>query len=153
IDASGNIYVADQNNSRIAEFEPDGDFIRAFGADVELPDGGTALETCETMCQPAEQGSAAGQMFIPTNVAFGPAGKLYVSDQQNNRIDVFDVSSADVTFDRAFGFDVLAPGDNADFESCSLSCIAGDAGSGAGMLNAPDDLVYDGVGKLYVAER
>jgi DNA-binding beta-propeller fold protein YncE len=157
IDGSGDIWVAELNNNRISEFDPNGNFIRAFGGDVALPADpmGSALETCTdtTGCRDADQGSAAGQFTLPSGVAFDAAGNLYVANSGINRIDVFDVSAPTVTFVRGFGFDVLGPGDNMNFESCTVSCIGGEGGTSPGMLAEPRELALDGAGKLYVSER
>jgi hypothetical protein len=48
--SNGNLYVADQGNFRIDEFEPSGAFVRAFGTDVVLSgqhNNGANFEVCE----------------------------------------------------------------------------------------------------------
>jgi predicted membrane-bound mannosyltransferase/sugar lactone lactonase YvrE len=53
------------------------------------------------------QGSDAGQLESPRNVALGPNGNLYVADAGNNRIQVFDSQGFHVT---EFGVPGTGPG-------------------------------------------
>src|SRR5262249_9220023 len=84
-------------------------------------------------------GKRAGQTSRPQGLAvdFEP-GRLYVADQRNNRIDVFE---ADGSFAFAFGWGV-ADGE-AELQSCgpkasppSAVCRKGLAGVGAGAVDA-----------------
>jgi hypothetical protein len=67
---TGRLYVAERGNDRISVFEADGEFVMAFGWDVN-PGGGTGLETCTTAtgCQAGSPGSGAGQLQNPTEIA------------------------------------------------------------------------------------
>jgi len=90
-----------------------------------------------------EPGTEAGQFEDPSDLAVNDAtGDVYVADKGNNRIDEFD---ADGTFVQAWGWGV------ADglpmFETCTLSCQAGIAGSGKGQLDEPEQLAVDNSGK------
>jgi tripartite motif-containing protein 71 len=152
IDGAGNLYVADTGNNRISEFRADGTFIRAFGANVD-GNGGT-FEVCTTAstCQAGVPGSDAGQLNTPTGIALDGAGNLYVSDLNNERIDVFN--TAGPSFTRAFGWDVAEPNTGGAFEVCPTqgACRLGDVGGGAGQLNLPFGLALDG-SSLYVADQ
>lgn len=67
--SDGVVYVADTHEHRIALFTPDGQLISTFGS----------------------MGTEPGQMIYPTDVAFGPEGRIYVSEfGGNDRIQVFD---------------------------------------------------------------
>lgn len=96
-------------------------------------------------------GSAAGQCDRSQGVAIDPvAERLYVADERNNRIDVFDTVTG--TFVEAFGWKVN-PGGSNQLEVCTASCQRGSAGAGAGQLNAPTSISVDPVSHaLYVAE-
>jgi hypothetical protein len=90
-----------------------------------------------------EAGHEAGQFEDPSDLAVNTAtGDVYVVDKGNNRIDEFDSSG---TFIQAWGWGV------ADglpmFETCTLSCQAGIAGSGAGQLDEPEQIAVDNSGK------
>ena len=79
INATGHIYVADEENSRIQVFTPSGEFATAFGT----------------------YGSDAGELDTPVGIAVNSTGYVYVADADNNRITVFSPSGG---FETAFGF-------------------------------------------------
>jgi sugar lactone lactonase YvrE len=65
----GAIYVADgYGNSRIVKFSRDGKFLKEWG----------------------KNGAADGEFDIPHAIAWDPAGKLFVSDRENARVQIFD---------------------------------------------------------------
>lgn len=67
--SSGEIFVADGYvNSRMVKFNKDGKFIKDWGL----------------------RGTDAGQFHTPHVIASGPEGNLYVSDRENDRIQIFD---------------------------------------------------------------
>jgi hypothetical protein len=90
---SGNVFVADTGNARVAVFGPTGAFVRAFGWGVA--DGGAQPEVCSTSCQAGIPGSGPGQLSRPTAIAFGnaagdaSAGKVFVADAGNNVVEEF----------------------------------------------------------------
>jgi DNA-binding beta-propeller fold protein YncE len=68
--ANGDVFVSDGYiNSRIVQFNKDGQFVRIFG--------GT-------------KGGAPGQLTLPHGVAVDSRGRVLVSDSDNKRISVFD---------------------------------------------------------------
>ncbi len=68
-DAEGNIFVSDgYGNSRVAKFDKDGNFIKAWG----------------------QRGSAPGEFHLPHSLAIDNAGRVYVGDRENKRIQIFD---------------------------------------------------------------
>jgi DNA-binding beta-propeller fold protein YncE len=80
---AGNVLVADPGNRRVQEFTAGGGFVRAFGADVDAPAGGTAFEVCtvEANCQagPAGDGVPVGQFAtnFPKRLAVDGTGAVY----------------------------------------------------------------------------
>jgi sugar lactone lactonase YvrE len=80
IDASGNLYVADGFNNRVLEYNTplttDTTADRAFG-------------TCGGF-KFACSGISANSLNDPTGVAVDKAGRLYVADNQNNRVVAYD---------------------------------------------------------------
>jgi NHL repeat len=64
-DQTGDVYVADTGNNRVDEFEANGKFVRAFGANV----GGPGEETCMLICSPGSPGSAPGNLEAPVFIA------------------------------------------------------------------------------------
>ena len=66
VDRSGNIYVADTLNCRVQILNPDGKFLRAFGA----------------------QGDRPGQFIRPKGIAVDSEGHVYVADAEFNNFQV-----------------------------------------------------------------
>ena len=99
IDASGDVWVADYNNSRVEEFSAAGAFIKAIGWGVG--NGKSELETCTSGCQAGISGSGEGQFSKPAGIAINQAtGDVYVVDKGNNRIEEFEAGGK---FVRKFG--------------------------------------------------
>jgi DNA-binding beta-propeller fold protein YncE len=68
-DTQGDIFVADgYDNSRVAKFTKDGDFVKSIGT----------------------RGNAPGQFNTPHTIANDAKGNIYVGDRGNQRIQVFD---------------------------------------------------------------
>jgi DNA-binding beta-propeller fold protein YncE len=78
-DAAGNIFVADgaAGNTRIAEFDKNGKFIRSWG----------------------KKGTATGQFASVDSIAADAQGNIYAADSGNKRVQVFDNTG---TFKTAF---------------------------------------------------
>ena len=72
IDASGNFWVADTGNHRIAEFNAKGEFQRASGS----------------------EGTENGQFKNPRGIATDTAGNVWVADTGNNRIQELSPAGA-----------------------------------------------------------
>ncbi len=68
-DKAGNIYVADgYGNARVAKYEPSGKYIMSWG----------------------NRGTAPGQFNVVHGIAIDAQGNVYVADEGNRRIQVFD---------------------------------------------------------------
>jgi streptogramin lyase len=67
VDRNGNVYVTDNMGHRIQKFSSDGQYITKFG----------------------EFGSDPGMLIEPSYLHIGSTDKIYVSDTDNNRIQVF----------------------------------------------------------------
>jgi ABC-type Fe3+ transport system permease subunit/DNA-binding beta-propeller fold protein YncE len=104
---NGNLYVADTHYHRVVIFSPEGKLIDEFG----------------------KFGQEGGCFIYPTDVAFSPDGRIFVSEYGgNDRISVFSPQH--------------------DF----LYCF-GTPGSGPGQFSRPSALCVDSAGKcLYVAD-
>jgi hypothetical protein len=122
----------------------------ALGA-LLLAAGSAAAASPLNFCPP---GTAAAHCVGPTGVAVDQSsGHVYIADQVNNRIDVFDASGK---FLQAFGWGVLngAP----EPQVCSTACEPGIPGSGPGQMYNPSSLAVDNspgpsAGDLYVFDR
>jgi DNA-binding beta-propeller fold protein YncE len=82
---SGDIYVADGHggttNDRIVKFAKDGKFITAWG----------------------KHGKAAGEFDTPHGIALDSAGRVYVADRANNRVQIFEPDGKFVAEWKQFG--------------------------------------------------
>ena len=83
--ANGDIFVSDghggDTNARIVKFSKEGKFIAAWG----------------------KRGSGPGEFALPHALAIDSAGRLFVADRGNNRIEIFDQDSKFIAEWRQFG--------------------------------------------------
>lgn len=135
--ATGDVYVVDQSNHRIQQFDASGDFVRAWGRDVVRTGmnndvSTSAFEVCDTQhpttpndpadCkQGVSSGTTGGQMNTPQGIAVDDAtDAVYVTDGGRLRVQEF---TAEGEFVRAWGRDVVIAGQPNDvgttaFEVC-----------------------------------
>ena len=141
VDDDGLVYVCNGNNSRIEVFGTDGTFVKQFGVghlsypwgvtvnnkQVYVADsgsnrisvfnlGGHLIRTI------GSRGSGPGQFNWPTAVAISPDGDMYITDNNNHRVQVF---SPDGVFQREFG---------------------------KGQLNSPRDILITADGQVLLAD-
>lgn len=168
VDASDNIYVADEGNSRIQKWGP--------GATT----GSTVAGLVATGNFP-NPGSAANQLNRPKDVYVDSNGTIFISDYQNCRIQKWTQgSSTGVTIAGQ-----NKPGDAAEFlagptnlffdssgnmfisdfgnhriqkwapNAISGTTVAGGkvAGSGSNLLSSPTGIFVDQAGNIYIADK
>jgi DNA-binding beta-propeller fold protein YncE len=112
VDAAGRMYVADTYNLRVQVLDSAGHYLRQWpisGANtfdsphIEVGPGGQVFITdpeahvviaYDGTGRPLGQwggfGSAAGQFHKPISLAFDDAGRVYVTDAYNHRVQVFE---------------------------------------------------------------
>ncbi|HEY1687988.1 MAG TPA: hypothetical protein VGF95_03905 [Solirubrobacteraceae bacterium] len=151
-EATGDVYVADQENARIDEFSSWGQFIRAFGKEVnktkveEKGAGASIDEAEENVCTQAEveaeaveckagvAGAGAGAMNHPEGISVNPInGDVYIMDFSNHRVDEFTPQG---TFLLSFGKEVNVTKKTnictqAEIENESVTCGVGKTGKSA----------------------
>ncbi len=115
VDAAGRMYVADTYNLRVQVLDPGGRYLRQWpisGANtfdsphIALGPGGQVFVTdpeahlviaYDGAGRPLGQwggfGVAAGQFHKPISLAFDGAGRVYVTDAYNHRVQVFELGS------------------------------------------------------------
>jgi sugar lactone lactonase YvrE len=163
-DASGNVYVGDSNNDRVQKFSSLGVFERAWGKDVVSTGPGDTMSGGFEICVAADSDvckagstttAAGGELNSPESVASDSAGRIYVADGSNHRIQRFDSSG---NFQRAWGKDVAAggPGNTGTaFEICSSGadiCKIGVAASAGGEFSGLNGVGADSAGNVYTTE-
>jgi hypothetical protein len=146
-DSAGFVYVVERNNHRIDKFDASGNWLRAWGKNVN---GGGVFGICTSAasCSVGTAGGLGGEMNFPEAIATDPAGYVYVDDRQNNRIQKFDSSG---NWLRAWGMDVNGGG---VFGICTSapSCNAGTPGGLGGEMDRPQGVATDSAGNVYVAD-
>jgi len=123
VDAAGNLFIADTNNSRIRKVDPAGTIstVAGTGAFGFSGDGGPAT---------------GAQLHFPTGVFVDAAGNLFIADVANHRIRKVDPAGtiSTVAGTGAFGF-------------------SGDGGPAtAAQLNLPFGVFVDAAGNLFIAD-
>lgn len=157
---SGDIYVSDgYGNARIHRFTAEGDPVQSWG----------------------ESGSGPGQFNLPHNICSDRAGRIYVADRENHRIQIFDgngnylrqwnnlhrpcaiaLDSRDRCYVGELGPALRL---NRDFPNlgCRVKLLDGDGGAVASVggdrpgaepdrFVAPHGIAVDSRGDIYVAE-
>jgi DNA-binding beta-propeller fold protein YncE len=119
-DADGNIYVAEMVSHRVQVLRNDGSHLRAWGK------GGTGGYL--------QVGSGYGEFRLPYQTAVDANGLVWVTDTDNERVQVF---TREGQFVRAFG------ANNAD----------GTIGSLPGQFHKPYGAASDCVGNVYITEQ
>ena len=123
LDSSGNIYIADANNSRVRKVTPAGiiSTIAGNGQEGFSGDGGSAT---------------SAELNLPSDVLIDGAGNLYIADAGNNRIRK-----------------VTPSGTISTIAGIANNGFAGDGGPAVqATLNYPWGLALDATGNLYVSE-
>ena len=92
VDKHGNLFVADQQNSRVLEFSnpfvtmASSGHSSAFTASAVFGQNGSfSTAACNLVSQPGPLSPSQGSLCAPAGVAFDPAGNLYVADAGNSR--------------------------------------------------------------------
>ena len=136
----GSIFVADgYGNSRIVKFSRSGKYLKEWG----------------------EEGADDGEFEIPHAVVWDPAGKLYVADRENERIQIFDADGKHLAtwndtgypygLFRRDGKTYLADGDSGDLRILDKDGKLLDRWSAnKGTMDSPHWLCVDSKGAIYV---
>jgi DNA-binding beta-propeller fold protein YncE len=125
IDPQDNIWAIDKGSDMIVRFNPAGRVTMVFGRKKEASDESATPWTHVNPPRPAVD----GQFRQPTDVAWDPAGNIFISDGYiNSRVAKYDK--------------------NGDWVK-----QWGDRGNGLGQFNTPHSIAADAQGRIYVADR
>lgn len=125
IDGVGRVYLADTYNDRIRRIDPSTgtvETIAGSGVPGYAGDGGLAV---------------AAQLKRPRDLEFGPDGRLYVADTDNQRIRAIDLATG--LIGTVAGGGLVEPGDAGVFST-------------AAQLHRPFGIAFDAAGALYIAD-
>ncbi len=120
IGPDGTLYVADQGNARIQEFDLSGHLLGGFGSYLDASNPAASLHAPTAVAVAADNtvyvvdaaqdavlhftrmgrflgrwgslGNGIGQFDAPGSIAVGPEGNVYVADTLNNRVTMFDAA-------------------------------------------------------------
>ena len=150
LDASRDLYIADQNNSQgVSDYR-----IRKVTAGTISTVAGNGNAGFSGDGQIA----TGAQLNNPSDVATDAAGNLYIADSFNNVVRVVNTQSSTIT---VLGVtipagDVATVAGNESLHNCSFTtnqCFGGDGGPATSAeLNLPEGVAVDGAGNLYIAD-
>ena len=133
LDAGSNLYVADNGNNRVLEYNTP--LTSGTTADTVFGQGGSFTSN--------NIGVSADSLHSPTGVALDAASNLYVADNVNNRVLEYNTPlTTDTTADAVFG-----QGGN------FASGTANNGGLSADSLSSPGAIAVDASGNLFIADN
>src|SRR5262249_55538952 len=122
VDAQDNIWAVDEGTNMVIKFNPQGRVVMLLGRRPESVEGIKATAAAEPPAQPYT-------FNRPTDVAWDPAGNIFVSDGYgNSRVVKYDKNGRYIT-------------------------SVGSKGSERGQLNLPHTIAADAKGDVYVGDR
>jgi DNA-binding beta-propeller fold protein YncE len=138
---NGDIFVSDgeSSNARVVKFSKDGTFIKFWGT----------------------RGSGAGQLEDPHSIALDSAGRVYVANRLNKRIEVFDSDGNYLNQLPQFGApaciyisedDMLYVAAGAPQNWIMIGTTGGKVSGKISGLTGPHWVTVDSTGAVYVAE-
>ncbi|MBI3552029.1 MAG: hypothetical protein HY077_05875 [Elusimicrobia bacterium] len=139
VDAAGNVFIADTNNNRVVKVTLSGQLLLQIGRQhgKEHKDH----DDDEDKQEEGQHGQGNGQFNKPSGVALDASGRIYVSDTNNHRVQVF---ALDGSFFSTFNLPAVArPEPNDDDDSNDPDSTA---------LGQPFGIALDGSGNIYVAD-
>ncbi len=189
-DSAGNLLVSDGKNHRIQVFDVNGTYLHKFGfkGDHRFDPTGFLVdevgnhyvadgqghrilkwdENATPLAILATEGAAEGSVKEPRQMAFGPGGRIYAVERDNNRVSVFErngtfVRSFGSEFDKPEGVTVSPQGEVyvADTNNHRIQVFDlngsfrrtfGEQGDLDGRFNRPMGLGFNGAGELLVAD-
>ena len=153
VDSAGHLYVADDGNSRVLEYNDPFGAASPVGLSANVvfgQDGSFTGITCDLDAN--AQTVNGSTMCVPTGLALDTAGDLYVSDSGNNRVIEFNQPLATPNLATGAG-DTVADdvfGQKGNFGNSV--CNAGTGVPTADTLCGPRGLAVDPMGNLFVAD-
>ena len=139
IHPNGNVYVTDDDRYAILVYDTNGNFLATWGLGVATGVG--AYEVCTVNCQPA---ISDGLLDGIERIAIDERGWVYVVDQFNNFVQVFETDGTPIWGLRTNG--------RAELEVCGGFCEPNETNLDL-PLTDPYGLAVDAQGNIYIAEE
>ena len=185
VDKDDNIYVADYSNSSLFKFSKEGKLMKVVGRKGNRPGefnspnfikvindrlyvcehGNHRVQILNTELKYVDSfgchGNGGGQFKSPNDIAQDRTGNLYVTDTNNNRVQVFDSKGQFLyTFSRkgvrpygiCFGSDQLIYVSNTNNNCVSVFKTSGEFVTSFGQFSTPIGIVVDDNGFVYVSD-
>jgi hypothetical protein len=130
VDASGNIYVADDENYRICKWNSSGQVVGWIGG------GNSGWQTNST----ASAGSGEAYFYDPYDVYVDSSSNIYAADWDNSRICKWNSSG------------VVQGWVGGGYSGWQTSNSAPSSGSGEAYFAGPKGVYIDGSGNIYIAD-
>ncbi|HTB31110.1 MAG TPA: T9SS type A sorting domain-containing protein, partial [Bacteroidia bacterium] len=125
IDAAGNIFIADQNNSRIRKVD------HSTGIITTVAGTGTAGYNSDGIA------ATAAKLYYPQSIAVDAAGNIFIADAYNNRIRKVDYSTGIISTIAGDG----TPAYNGDGIPATTA-----------EVNGPTGIVVDASGNIFISD-
>ncbi len=169
--ATGDVYVGDSVTNRVDVFDSSGNFVMAWGWDVNAARPANELQICTNTCKLGSPGGGMGefggqsaQMSVAVDNELGSTsyGDVYIVDWANHRVQKFSPSGE---FLAMFGGEVNVAKDDTPGATASEKdlCVAGEVcqQGNSGTADGEFDWAYDGGediavgpgGSVYVGDR
>lgn len=146
VSPSDGVYVVEAGNHRVQAFSDAGIFERMWGWGVST--GLPEFEICTGECLGGLIGSGEGQLDSARGAAVDSSGRIFVADEQNHRINIYDGSGL---FVETWGWGVATG--MGFFEICTADCLQGIPGPGDRQFAYPHSVeVVRDTGTVYVVD-
>ncbi|MFO0796150.1 MAG: peptidyl-alpha-hydroxyglycine alpha-amidating lyase family protein [Gemmataceae bacterium] len=195
VDAAGNVWVTDIGHHLVMKFDPAGKLLLTLGqkgragagagqfdrpTDVAVTPGGDFYVTDgygnarvqkydpagKLLKEWGTKGKGEGEFNLPHAACLDAAGRVYVGDRENNRVQVFDAAGRFAAQWRESGapYGLFRAGDRLFVADGRANCVRvlgpdgkavgrfGEKGTAAGQFQLPHMLCVDSRGDVYVAE-
>jgi hypothetical protein len=142
LDASGNLYIADSDNSAVRK-------VTAASGDIQTVAG--SLTTCASTMAACGDGGAAtsAQLNTPQGVFLDASGNVFIADTEDNRIRAVNMGTTAVTIAGV----AIQPGDIATVAGTGAAGYLGDGGlATSAELSNPYGVFVDSAENIFIAD-